>query len=242
MLNENQVLEYIKTKLGYPFQKIEIDDNAISNFLQQYTIRSFSKYIPDTNKINLDFSDNNKVDNTQNEFYIDEPDNREILSISEIYLPQSYHTIMGHPFIGPLTWSKSGLEEWALAVEKYGMLKMMGSWEVTYEFKHPNIIRLSPVPTALDFEFIIVEYERVHSPDFSSIPNEYINLFLDYCLGDISENILNIRKKYSGGTLRTPFGEIPLEVDTLQEYRDRKKELEERFSSNLIPNVIVDFG
>jgi len=28
----------------------------------------------------------------------------------------------------------------------------------------------------------------------------------------------------------------------LQEYRDRKKELEERFSSNLIPNVIVDFG
>ena len=51
-----------------------------------------------------------------------------------------------------------------------------------------------------------------------------------------------IRKKYGGGTLRTPFGEIPLDSDVYEEGKELKREVIEVLERLYIPNVRIDHG
>jgi hypothetical protein len=51
-----------------------------------------------------------------------------------------------------------------------------------------------------------------------------------------------IRKRYGGGNLRTPFGEIPLEGDIYEEGKEMKREILEKLERLFVPNVRVDFG
>ena len=87
-----------------------------------------------------------------------------------------------------------------------------------------------------------VEYERMQAADFSGVPNEWQRIFQELCLADIMIIIGRIRKKYGDGTLRTPFGEIPVGSEILEEGKEKRRELLEKLQANLIPNVRINFG
>jgi hypothetical protein len=61
-------------------------------------------------------------------------------------------------------------------------------------------------------------------------------------LGDVMMAIGRIRKRYGGGNLRTPFGDIPLESDIYEEGKEIKREVVEKLERMFIPNVRVSFG
>lgn len=241
MLNSTKVLQYVKTNLAFSFNKIELEDNEILEYIQEYTLHEFSYYAPEVRKMNLSLNvESNIVPGRSNEWYLNEPEGREILNVVELYMPRTVYDIHGHPPISAL--DLGGLKNWALDVETSMMVKQFSSWDHTHEFIHPNIIRISPSPFKMGIIDVTVEYERIQSSDFRGIPNDRSHFFLELCLADIMIVLGRIRRKYGGGNLRTPFGEIPLEADILDEGRDKKREIIEKLTAGFLPNVVVDFG
>jgi len=239
MLNSSRVLDYIKSELGFPFVNIELSDEQILRQVSTYTIRKFSQYVPYVKKISMNVTlDIYKVPGRQNEFYIPVADEEEIINVVEVYFPGGDLYLHGHPTFGPL--SHGELPNWALQVTKAMDTKMFSSFDQTYEFKHPNIIRISPV--TFQNENITVECEMMQPSDFSQVPNEFQELFCELACADIMIIIGRIRKKYAGGGgLRSPFGEITLDTDILDEGKEKRREIIEKLES-IPPNISIDIG
>lgn len=239
MLNEHLVLDYVKTELGFPFQPLELEDKDILEFIQKFTIPTFSHYSPEKKKMDLNFLvERNKVAGRANEFYLFEPNGIEILNVVGVYYDNSNYIIHGHPPMGAM--SQNGLKEWALSVHTAMTQKMFSSWDYTNEFFHPNILRISPTPTPT-FKHCTVEYERMQPKDFRGISNDLRDYFLRLALSDTMIRIGRIRKRYGDGVLRTPFGEIPLSAEILDEGREMRREVIEQLEK-ATPNIIIDFG
>ena len=238
MLNAARVLKYVKSHLGFPFQQLELEDVDILDQIQEFTLREFSQYVPEKKKIHLDV--NNpiyKVPNRQNEFYIQDPENLEILSVVEIYFDQSRWMFHGHQPFG--VWSHGDLGNFALSQTMAADQMMFSNLDQTFEFTHPNIVRISPVPKMI--AGCTIEYERQQPSDFRGIPNEFQVLFCELALSDIMIVLGRIRKKYEGN-LQTPFGQIPLSAEILDEGKDRKREIIEKLVAGTYPNIVFDVG
>lgn len=239
MLNSNQVLNYVKDNLGFPFMKLELDDTKIMEFIQTYSLKEFSYYIPEIKWLGLNLQlPANQVPSKANEFYIEEPQGLEILNVIDVYFSGGDLFLFGHPPMGPMCAGE--LREWALLVETSMMVRQFSSFDHTFKFIHPNIVRIMPKPNNIGY--VTIEYERMQSPDFSGIPNDVQRYFLDLALADIMIIIGRIRKKYSGGNLRTPFGEIPLESEIFEEGKEKKREVIEKLQAGPMMNVIFDRG
>lgn len=239
MLNATRVLKYVKSHLGFPFQQLELEDTEILEQIKDFTLREFSMYIPEKKKINLDVTSSiYQVPGRQNEFYLQDPQNLEILTVVEIYFDQSRWMFHGHQPWG--VFSHGELDDWALSQIKAADQMMFSSFDYTFEFRHPNIVRISPIPG--DASTVIVEYERQQPEDFRGIPNEFQVLFCELALADIMIVLGRIRKKYGDGTLRTPFGEIPLSAEILEEGKEKKREIIEKLTTGTYPNILIDHG
>jgi len=240
MLNDAKVLGYIKRNLGFPFMHLEWSDEEILEYVKADTIREWSYYIPDVKKMPLNLGlETNKVPGRINEWYLAEPEGREILNVIEIYFDQGDLYALGHPPFG--VFSHFELRDFALRVENAMSTKMFSSWDHTFEFSHPNIVRISPYPFN-EMKSVTVEYERMSADDFREIPNDVHKYFLDLALADVMIALGRIRKRYGGGTLRTPFGEIPLESDIFDEGKTLKGEIIEKLERLYIPNVRMEHG
>jgi hypothetical protein len=239
MLSHGYVLNYIKQNLMFPFSFIELTDDQIIEYLTQYTLKEFSHYFPQKKKMSLDLANNPKVPNIENEYYLQEPDGLEIIGVVNIYMPGGDQFLFGQPPIGPM--SHLEIRNWALDSAMAMDLKQFSSWNYTFEFTHPNILRISPVHSTT-LGFATIEYERMQPTDFSGITNDFQILFSELCLADIMILIGRIRKKYGNDSLKTPFGDIPLTSDIFDEGRDKKRELIEKMTLGSIPSVICEFG
>jgi hypothetical protein len=239
MLTQSEVLRFVKTSLAFPHMFIELSDQDILDYITDNTRKMFSHYFPQKWKTSLNVGlEANKVPGRGNEFYLTDPQGYEIYSVIDIYTSSGDWYIHGHPPMGPL--SHGDLREWALQVEMAGQLKMFSSFDMTFEFSHPNILRISPINTS--YGTITVEYEREQPPDLSGIQNDIQKYFKELALADIKIVIGTIRKRYSGGQLRTPFGDIPIEGDIKEEGQSEKDKLLDIFERSYLPNVTLDFG
>lgn len=240
MLSQSEVLEYIKDNLGWPFMHLELEDKKIIDYTTKHSLKEFTYYVPQVWKIGLNLNlAQNRVPGLANEFYIHDPQGIEILNVIDFYSTSGDLYLLGHPPLGPMSMGE--LPGWALAVSDSMTVKMFSSFDYTFEFRHPNIIRISPLPTGT-LGIITVEYERQQPDDLSGIPNDLSEYYKKLALADILIVIGRIRKRYGGGSLRTPFGEIPLESDIFDEGKEMKREVIEVLERLYIPNVRIDHG
>ncbi len=237
MLNQSRTLNYVKDNLGFPFMQLELDDDKILEYITTYTLREFSAYVPQVMKtpLNLDLAAN-KVTTRDNEYYITDPQGLEILNVKELYFPLGNEIMFGQPPLGPL--SHGELREWALAVETSQTVKLFSSYDYTFEFMSPNVVRISPTP--LSVGTITVEYERIQPEDLSGIGIGLQWIFLELCLADIMIVLGRIRSRYEN--IRTPFGEVPISKEIGDEGKEKKREILEKLSLGPLLNVVVDFG
>ena len=216
MLNQSRLLQYIKTNLAFPFQLIEYTDTQILEYVTTFTLREFSYYMPDKVTIgyNLGLAAN-KVPGKGNEYYIQDEQGLEILNVANIYFSTGNLMMFGHPPLGPMSFGE--VRSWVLDVEVAGLVKGFSNWEYTFEFKHPNIVRISPAPNSEGM--VAIEYERVHPPDLSKIPNDLQMMFSDLCLADIMILLGRLRKRYE----------------------EKKSSLIEKLTAGSLPNMTIDF-
>jgi|GEM_PF-2419311 len=240
MLNESRIIRYVKDNLGFPFQPLEKTDTELADYIREYTLRQFSEYVPQPQRILvLDVtSEHTKVPGKQNEFYLEEPQGLEIYNVVDVYYNMSDLLIHGHMPIGPLSYGE--LANWAINTQMAVDLKQFSSFDKTFEFKHPNVLRISPVFATVSEKYVAVEYERQQPPDYSGIPNEFQIFFCEFALADIMIMLGRIRKRYSD--LRTPFGEIPISAEIFDEGNTKKKELLDRLIAGTLTNVTLDFA
>lgn len=237
MLNTSRVLTYIKDNLGFPFMHLELNDNEILEYVNNYTLREFSYYVPEVKRVNLNLLlAINKVPGRENEYYITDEQGLEILNVAEIYPDSGQYLMYGHPPFG--AFSHFELREFALGVSTSMDVKMFSPFDITFEFMHPNKVRISPVPSNL--QRVTVEYERMQNPDLSGVPNEFQVLFCEFALSDIMIMLGRIRGKYEN--MRTPWGEIPIMKEIQDEGKEKKRELIEKLTLGPLMNVIIDHG
>ncbi len=159
MLNQNRVLKYIKDNLGFPFMFIELEDEKIIEYFTEYTLPEFSRYIPYNKKQNLNLTlENNKVPGRANEFYIYDHEGLEILNIRDIVFGREDDFFFNHPVMGPFSYGE--LDDWMLQTEMANRTKTYSDWNRTWEFIHPNVVRIAPVYTLPDN--VVIEYETIH--------------------------------------------------------------------------------
>ena len=239
MLNEYRVLSYIKSNLGFPFQFVEKSDEEIVEYVRENTLREWSQYNPQSGMIlMLDVtSEHTKVPGKANEFYLEEPQGLEIINVVDVYYNMSDLLVHGHPPLGPL--DHFSLRDWALSTQMAVDLKQFSSFDKSFIFRHPNILRISPVFSLASEKWVAVEYERIQPGDFSGVPNDLQLLFCDFALADIMIMIGRIRKRYTD--LKTPFGEIPISAEIFDEGTTKKKEILDRLITGTLTNIVVDF-
>jgi len=230
MLSQSRVLDYIKSNLGFPFMQLE--------YITNYTLKEFSYYSPEVKRIGLNLDlEANQVPSKSNEYYIEDPEGREILNVKDIYPTSAQYVATGHPPLGPLAYGE--IKGWALDVETSMTLNLFSDFDITFEFAHPNIIRISGMRGSSS-GFITVEYERMQSKDLSGIPNDLQWIFQEFALADIMIVLGRIRKRYTD--IKTPFGEVPISAEIGDEGKEKKRELIEKLSLGPMTNVIFDRG
>ena len=236
MLNFNQILKYIKGRLSLPSTFIEKTDNEMIEWIQNVSIPDFSEYFPDEEYTSVIVSNSNYLvpGKTYHYRFFDEED-LPIYGIKECYFSISDDLIAGHPIMGALSFDN--LECWALGVFKSRFFKPFTEWDRTFKFFMPNIVRVLPSAT----DNFVVNYEREQPHDLRKIPPSMKRIFMDLCLADIMLWIGSIRSHYGGGRITTPFGEIPLEGDTLKsDGNELRREVIEKLTENTLPPIIID--
>jgi hypothetical protein len=239
MLTQSRVLDYIRTNLGVPFTFCELSDEQILEYVINFTRHEWSAYFPQKKRIPLDLATAIGPPNIQNEFYLEEPDGLEILNVVNVYFPSANLLVHGHQPLGPL--SHGDIREWALSTTMAMDLKQFSSFDYTFEFTHPNLLRISPIPT-IGNSIVTVEYERIQPEDLSGIPNEFQILFSEMALADIMIYLGRIRKKYADGNLTTPFGTIPINAEIFDEGKEKKREIIDKLTAGSMMNVIIAVG
>lgn len=236
MLTWDFVLKRIKDELALPFQELEKTDEEIIEYCQDNALRKFSWYFPETKRLPIDTRDVNiQVEGISNEYYIIDDDDRDIYGVTEFIPEDGENFFLGAPILPPFGFNE--VPNWALKDFEFGNTKPFSWYSYTHEFHPPNRFRITPSYLGN----AVVEYERLHAPDLSSISAEFHDLFVDLCYGMFAMMIGRIRKKYN--PIATPFGEIQINADEI--YTDGQEVYNrtiEKLDGGARPNIVMDVG
>ncbi len=206
MLNDTDVLSYVKTGLGYPLVTIELDDDQLRNIIKLKAIREFSQWVPDIAITKMLTSDN--VEGHNNRFYFYDNDDADIIGVVDVFAPLGHYMMHGIPLsVGPKAYDT--LPDYMVNLWRGETAYEYSGSHITFNYIRPNIIEI--YAGSLTPEYFIVKYMRSHLPDYSTIPYGLSSLFLDLALAHCKIAIGELRSKYSSYT--TTMGEIPINTD-----------------------------
>jgi len=232
MLNTQKVLNHVKLNLGYPFKGVEHSDNTILNYIRTTSLIEFSEYIPDRNMIHI--TQDNLVQNSKNLYILNDPDERDIITVVNVVPEMPNLLMVGHPWL-QIPSNLSQVENIIMGSQDARLKYTYSPLSKTWEFIPPNKLYLYPSYFSTVYG---IRYERTHDKNFFSIPPKFEILFLKLCVADTLDLIASIREQYS--EWNTPFGNIPLNADVLRNRsNDLKTEVKEKLSS-IPPNIIVE--
>lgn len=235
--NENTVLDYVKQTLGVPFNIIEFSDEELINniILNHNYLKEFSQYFPKEERIELNMENNQstiieklKTTNPEKyEKYKRQPElsNRWVLDVD--------NEILGVRKI--ISSSSNEVLAFYSDVINYGnpvdfattqMTRSLVEQPMTHIFYYPNIVEVKGYPKNRIMTAVL---DVVHDNDLSSIPSTLHHSYNKLCLYNTASALLGIRYKYAN--MSTPFGELNLNIEYLQQLADKKQELIQEFKS-----------
>lgn len=235
MLTWNEVIETVEEELALPHQYFERSQDDLIDYCRRNALRKFSQYIPDKNTMGLDTTDSSVQTDKKSEFYLFEPDDREIFGITEFIPNLGSLMLFGHNPLGAYSYDE--LPSHMMQNEKAIATNVHSDFNYMTEFKYPNILRITPEYNGV----ATIEYERMHSDDLDTIPVSYHDLFVQLCVGMVMTNISRLRNRYQN--LQSPFSEIELNVDDLKsDGKDKVRDVEEKLEKVSLTSILVDYG
>lgn len=229
--NELVLLDIVKSAFGVPENLIELDDERIIHILTTEVRRDFSKYHPLEQTFTLNESDLVNIDS--NIYIIPEDKCKEIMNV-KLVLDDATSVLSGFS-------AANRQVDYDLFDSLDRSLLNQGSsraGQLTFKFQHPNKLAVNERSS----NTLIVKANTLHLEDFSSVAFNEQDILERYAKINIAEKLVGIRRKY--GTFNTPFGEIQLDIETINEIIAGKTEFmeSERKAGNLtkrIPLIIA---
>lgn len=252
--NWNNIIRYIKRKLGVPLNFLELTDTDIRDIIAEDVLPAFSQYIGrpgwfrlgpqhlvGTDDLATEEDESVFVDGGRRNYYMSEvyqipvPEDMFVVDVQELYWPQYFGATSGIDAeliqsMGML--SMNPMDQAILNV--YSDIQKSMMTVPTYRFIPPSKIQLD---ISLNGKSIIIETKMVHS-DFTTIPSDmYHEIFKPWALAEVLDNVIQLRKKYRN--LSTPFGEINLNWEELQTRHDTIKQTIQEKVDSLPPDKLV---
>jgi len=237
MLSWSSVLQRIKEEYGLSWHHFEKSDEEIIDYCKRNVIKKYSTYFPQKWRMTLDTSNTEiQVPNRRSEFYLVDPDDREIFGVTEFITGMGDSLLLGHRPMGAFSYEQ--LPANLLANWKAGNAKIWSNFNYITEFIPPNQLRITP-----DYrgQTATIEYERSHDPELSTIMTHHHDMFTELCYSMIGMMVGRIRKKYT--PIQTPFGEVQINGDDVfNDAKDTYEKITERMINASMPSVIFDHG
>lgn len=235
MLTVPKVINYVKRRLGFPHVIIELSDLEIEEQMLFNSLVEFSKYLPDTAEITLKTTDKRVRTSQENVFLIHDPDECDIIGVSDVVFPQHSMFMQGYPFYSPIT-TIDQVPEQLIQILNAENAENFSKTKLVFDFMLPNKLRVyhAMIPDAF-----VVRYQRVHPETLNTIPVDHQLTFQNLVLADIMLICGNIRNKYS--TISTPFGDVPLGTELGAAGEALKDKIIQHLEA-LPPNVIFHIG
>jgi len=239
MQNWNNILSFIKIKLGSKINLLEISDDDILKEIKEHAIYEFSQYCPFKKRININNTNRIATDIGEQSWVYKIPieENQPIIDILDVVTVDGsndfdfdINSIKNQYNIG-LTPTMSGESFFGIQdifmANKYN--DIMSSMRVrnTWDFLPPDMI-------SFDEQICngIVIFNTIHNEPSTIMPDMY-HIFKRLCLGYIQETLASVRSKFE--ELNTPYGQIRINFQKLQE--DANTNLQyARDQLNLVPS------
>lgn len=226
--NENTVLDYVKLHLGYPFNIIEFDDNFLINEIicSNNYLKEFSQYFPKEERIELNDSNNldtMEINTAKPGNYKGIYNNRwKLHSENEILAVQK---VIRSAFGGnAILYGDAPVYQNPIGFSTDNFLLSMTEPRITFRFYYPDILEVYGMARTHTMMAVL---STVHDKDLSSIPSSLHMSYNRFCLYTAANFILAIRYKYE--TMETPFGQISLNIQWIQDLANKKTELIQEF-------------
>lgn len=211
MLNTTKVLRHIEKKLGFKFTDLEIDENEIMDEIRQNTLRVYSKYYPYITRV--DITTQEKIDGKINRFIID-PQGLEIMSMNRLILGNM-------EYIDPSIITRPNYQADIFSTILANDMMSMVRNPITFNFMEPNILEV--YPSVIGLTNVMLFVNAVHPEHLGTIRANMEDQFLKLAYLDIADMLYMIRARFANMT--TPYGNIELMVDRLQDAADKREEL-----------------
>lgn len=247
----NKLLDKIERRLGTSQLKLPdylSKDKWASVVISNETLDTFSRYFPNTLKINLDLS-TRRVDGW---YVIDEyvPDGVEILGVRDIdwttYNVDAFASQQaeGYGVYGMLV-NNYGLDDIALAQMRADMLSLYNN-NIFVDFKAPNLVKVNSVSRNDMVKFsgsIPIELLIKHADNLMTIPATMMEIFEDLAQADVATFLYQELKYYDG--LETVYANIDLKLNDLADAASKRSDivsqLEESYVSAANKNQPIMF-
>lgn len=247
----NKLLDKIERRLGTSQLKLPdylSKDKWASVVISNETLDTFSRYFPNTLKINLDLS-TRRVDGW---YVIDEyvPDGVEILGVRDIdwttYNADAFASQQaeGYGVYGMLV-NNYGLDDIALAQMRADMLSLYNN-NIFVDFKAPNLVKVNSVSRNDMVKFsgsIPIELLIKHADNLMTIPATMMEIFEDLAQADVATFLYQELKYYDG--LETVYANIDLKLNDLADAASKRSDivsqLEESYVSAANKNQPIMF-
>lgn len=247
----NKLLDKIERRLGTSQLKLPdylSKDKWASVVISNETLDTFSRYFPNTLKINLDLS-TRRVDGW---YVIDEyvPDGVEILGVRDIdwttYNADAFASQQaeGYGVYGMLV-NNYGLDDIALAQMRADMLSLYNN-NIFVDFKAPNLVKVNSVSRNDMVKFsgsIPIELLIKHADNLMTIPATMMEIFEDLAQADVATFLYQELKYYDG--LETVYANIDLKLNDLADAANKRSDivsqLEESYVSAANKNQPIMF-
>lgn len=207
--NWNNLVTYVKRKLGSPLALLEYTDDDIRQVIVEDVLPAMSQYIGKPIWLRLTGHDKIVAEDTDvvyEQYRIPIPDDIILVDIQEVYYNRDNMGTLG------IYQNMLAVLDPRDAVMTNEFLDMLNSLEAVqaFEFIPPNIIRFERALYGCD---VILECKAQHT-DLNSVPSDYYQEILKpWCVAEVMENIGAMRSKYR--TINTPSGQIELNYDAL---------------------------
>jgi len=253
--NWNNIIRYVKRKLGVPLNFLELSDADIKEILVEDILPAFSQYlgrpawfrIGPQHLIGLKEATDETEGDIEGEsfttYYMAEqyriptPPDMHIVDVQEVYWPQ-YFTGGGgidSDVIQSMGFIQMNPMDMAIMNTYSDMVESMQSVP-TFRFMPPNLMLLD---VALRGKDIIVECKTIHT-ELETIPSDmYHELFKPWALAEILDTVVQLRKKYRN--MSTPFGEINLNWEELQQRHETIMQTVQEKLDSLPPDRLIEF-
>ena len=224
MKNLSELITSIKMDLGLYGLSLPIEDldKTLYEVIKLKTIKTFSAYMPNKHRIELDIANLDFIKQNYTETIIRLPNifgDRRIISIGTVNYGD-YNRSTGYSSV-PEMYGTMDLYNSVQLSAATAHVNSLITPSFTFKYESPNILHLynfSTISTKL-----IVEVYLEHFDNLMSIPNGAFLSFEKLALLDIQAFIYNIVKHYD--QIQTAHGSVTLKIDDWEQAREKREDL-----------------